>query len=87
MLGPLLLVVILIQKDSVGEEERMFWRVGQRGWKWLRWNEVRWACVQFVPPVPSLECGGGSGCEERLDVVWERQIWKVLAEVQRSVAV
>ena len=30
--------------------------------------------VQDVLPVPSLECGGGSGCEERLDVVWERDL-------------
>jgi hypothetical protein len=33
---------MLIQTEPVGEEERMFGRVGQRSWKWLRRNEDRW---------------------------------------------
>lgn len=40
--GRLLLVLILIWTEQVGAKEKRFERLGPRGWKLLRRNEVRW---------------------------------------------
>lgn len=82
---------MLIQTEPVGEEERMFGRVGQRSWKWLRRNEDRWKegarlvyslCLLFQAQ------SVGAALDVRKDwMQCGREIWKVLAEVQRSAAI
>lgn len=43
----------------------------RNGFSVMKVNRVDWADVQNVPPGLRFECEIRSGCQERLDMVWE----------------